>query len=84
MDFSLENMIDMVVEYNAMGNPTKMTGPGTMPTYAYSGSRLTRKAATGGDTWECYWDARDKMTKVRKQPNGQQMADVAIRPSRCS
>ncbi|MCX7013825.1 MAG: hypothetical protein NTW86_14950 [Candidatus Sumerlaeota bacterium] len=77
VNFSLENMTDMAIEYDAMGNPTKMTGPGTTLAYTYSGSPLTRKAEAGGDTWEYQWDARDKMTKVRKQPNGQQMADVA-------
>jgi len=38
---------------------------------------LTKKLTTGGETWEYLWDARDKMTKVRKQPNGGAMADVA-------
>ncbi|MCX7013172.1 MAG: hypothetical protein NTW86_11550 [Candidatus Sumerlaeota bacterium] len=77
VDFSLAGMTDMAIQYDAMGNATKMTGPGTTPSYECLGSRLTHKAAAGGDTWEYLWDARDKMTKVRKQPNGQQMADVA-------
>ncbi|MCX7013824.1 MAG: hypothetical protein NTW86_14945 [Candidatus Sumerlaeota bacterium] len=64
---------------------TKSTKDGTDTTYQWDAAgNLTHKATTGGEAWEYLWDARDKMTKVRKQPNGQQMADVAVRPSRCS
>ena len=38
---------------------------------------LTKKLTAGGAAWEYLWDARDKMTKVRKQPCGGAMADVA-------
>jgi len=57
---------------------TQSSTDGTDTTYEWNGAGdLTKRATDGGDTWEYQWDARDMMTKVRKQPNGGSMTDVA-------
>ena len=68
-DFSLAATADIGITYDSLGNATKITGPATELQYAHEGARMTKETYA--------WDARDKLTKVRKQPDGGSMADVA-------
>jgi len=64
--------------YDSNYRLTRTNKDGTDTVYGWDAAgNLTSKAETGGDAWEYLWDARDKMTKVRKQPSGGSMADVA-------
>ena len=68
-DFSLAATADIGIVYDSLGNATKISGPATELQYAHEGARMTKETYA--------WDARDKLTKVRKQPDGGSMADVA-------
>ncbi|MCX7013712.1 MAG: hypothetical protein NTW86_14355 [Candidatus Sumerlaeota bacterium] len=48
VDFSLAAMTDLAIQYDAMGNATKMTGPGTTLSYTYSGTAPTSESYDSG------------------------------------
>jgi hypothetical protein len=54
----------------------QQSGTGILPVEDH-GQDAHATSGARGEAWQYLWDARDKMTRVRKQPNGGAMADVA-------